>query len=482
MHMSKVVLLWTRDPLALPAKMPLMLIGKKKTLPPHHALLARYKISHQNNPFNRVDRLGSSLAMHRIFKPIPSPSAPRSLDGHLASLERHDAASVESKDSTASRAKTDDMTPHKVLRSAFAPPAPLSVAPFASSQCGDGKISPVASMSFTPLPSIPIKRAKLFLPHGALPNGFTKARDLTAEVNANKLAVRGQSRFSRTDLVSSDAPLYLDSTPLPPADLSRSLTHPRQILLSGDGLPYPGFLRTLSIADIHGLDLSKLIGLVSFLLLPAFSPFQDEGPFLAHKTCVKNVVNMLRDAKKQNKATTVWLAYTSQSNLADAEHATLLDRCMDLIPSLPFLNLSIVCPVIHLAYRHTESRGIMDSPSPHDMPLIIFQLTSQQIPRGHVPNVVEFYPRTHSDDTSPETPLFTPTQSLSEIRLDVPTEIIRTIDGQESKWNISGSLPLMLLINGLSPDDSSTILHNLSAPRITKAHWPVVVSSPPRGL
>ena len=280
--------------------------------------------------------------MHRAFKPMLPPSAPRSLDGHLASLDRHDAASVESKSSTASKAKTDDMTPHKVLRSAFAAPAPLSVAPTASSQCGDGRISPVASMSFTPLPSNPIKRAKLFLLHGALPNGFPEAGDLTADVNANKLAVRGQSRFSRIDLVSSDPPLYLDSTPLPPADLLRSLTPPPQILLSGDGLPYRGFLRTLSIADIHGLDWSKLIGLVSFLLLPVFSPFQDEGPFLAHKTYVKNVVNMLRDAKKQNKATTVWLAYTSRSNVADAELATLLDRRIDLIPSLPFFFVNSV--------------------------------------------------------------------------------------------------------------------------------------------
>ena len=98
---------------------------------------------------------------------MPPPSAPRSLDGHLASLERNYTALAESKDSAASKAKTDDMTPHKVLRSAFAPPAPLSVAPSASSQCGEGRISPVASMSFTPLPSNPIKRAKLFLPHGA---------------------------------------------------------------------------------------------------------------------------------------------------------------------------------------------------------------------------------------------------------------------------------------------------------------------------
>ena len=53
------------------------------------------------------------------------------------------------------------------------------------------------------------------------------------------------------------------------------------------------------------------------------------------------------------------------------------------------------------------------------------------------------------------------------------------VDGQETKLNISESLPLMLLINGLSLDESSTIRHNLSAPRITKALWPVAVSCPP---
>ena len=82
------------------------------------------QVPSSKNPFNRGDRLGLSLALQRFFRPMPPPSAPRSLDGHLASLERHDTASVESKDSAASKAKTDDMTPHKVLRSAFAPHRP----------------------------------------------------------------------------------------------------------------------------------------------------------------------------------------------------------------------------------------------------------------------------------------------------------------------------------------------------------------------
>ena len=52
----------------------------------------------------------------------------------------------------------------------------------------------------------------------------------------------------------------------------------------------------------------------------------------------------------------------------------------------------------------------------------------------------------------------------------------------ETKWTVNGSLRLMLLINGLSPDDSSTVLKNLTAPRITKAHWPVSVNAAPDGF
>ena len=69
MHMSKVVLLWTRDTLALPAKMPLMLIDKKKGSPAAPCTTNPVQDSSSKTPFNRVDRLGSSLAMHRIFKP-----------------------------------------------------------------------------------------------------------------------------------------------------------------------------------------------------------------------------------------------------------------------------------------------------------------------------------------------------------------------------------------------------------------------------
>ena len=335
-----------------------------------------------------------------------------------------------------------------------------------------------------PLPMNPIRFARTFQSQGTLPNGFPEARDLTADVQSGKVQIRGQSRFSNVDQFSATPPLYLDTSPLPPTDLLRALSPPPQILLSGDGLQYPGFLRSFSVADMPGFDWAKLIGTVSFLMLSAFAPFQDDGPFLSHKTIVKQLVNVLRESKKQNKQTMFWLAYPSRTNVADSELATILDRRIDLIPSLPYLNLSVVCPVIHLAQRAAVTRLIEDLPTPNDNPLIIFQLTSKPLAKDHVPKVVEYYPRAQEPAVSVDghtRPLFTPTSTNFQIRLDVPQDIVRDIDGTETRWHISGTLPLMLLINGLSPDDGSTVLRNITVPRITKNHWPVTVSSAPDG-
>ena len=443
----------------------------------------------------QVDLTGSHVDRRKEKKDVSqgkrgngdAPSVPSAPPPGPSSLDDDDMSHQSSRSSKTHGDPSGNATPHKVLRRAFSTTmlphahAPLSMTS-SDARMGENGDEPEESLPTVPPTSNPIKHAKAFTPHGALPNGFPEARDLTVDVQANKLPIRGQSRFSRIDLVSNDPPMYLDNIPLPPADLLRSLSPSPQLLLSGDWLPYGGFLRSLSIADVGSLEWTKLIGLVSFLMLPAFSPFTDEGPFLSHNTYVKHLVNMLREAKKQNKTTTVWLAYTSRSNVPGAELATLLDRRIDLIPSLPFLFLSVVCLVIHLGQRHHETLEVIDSPSCHDMPLIIFQLTSAQLPKGHVPKVVEFYPRLYVADPNSDSPLFTPVQSLFQIRLDVPNEITRTIDGADTHWSISGSLPLMLLINGLSPDDSSTILHKLTAPRITKSHWPVAVSSATDGF
>ena len=320
-----------------------------------------------------------------------------------------------------------------------------------------------------------------FRPNGALPTGFPEPRDLTKDVQGGKIPVKGQNRFSKIDVLSSSPTVYHDTSPLPPTDLLSALVPTPQILLFGDGLPYSGFLRSFSIADMTNFEWPKLIGLVSFAILPSFAPFQDEPPFFSHRTIVKQIVAMLRAAKKQDKPTTFWLAYQARSNVADVELATVLDRRIDLVPSLGFLWLSVVCQVIHMGIRAPDSHDIHTSPSPLDQPLIIFQLTSVPLPKGHVPQTIGYFPR-NVDSTQPIPPqIHTPQASLFQVRLDVPIDITREVDGVEVKWHISGSLPLMLMLNGLNPDDTSTVLKELTIPRITKSFWPVIVNSAPDG-
>ena len=156
-----------------------------------------------------------------------------------------------------------------------------------------------------------------FRPQGALPTGFLEPRDITKDVQGGKIPVKGQNRFSKVDVLSSTPTIYHDTYLLPPPDLLAALNPAPQILLFGDSLPYNGFLKNFSIADLANFEWNKLIGLVSFAILPNYAQFRDEPPFFSHRTIVKQIVAMLRAAKKQNKPTTFWLAYNARSNVAD---------------------------------------------------------------------------------------------------------------------------------------------------------------------
>ena len=241
----------------------------------------------------------------------------------------------------------------------------------------------------------PIKAlgSRSFTSNGALPEGFPEVRDVTKDVVAGKIPVRGQSCFSRVDIINTDPQVYHDALPLPPRDLFAALVPVSQNLIYGDGLPYAGFLRSFSITDLPNFEWTKLIGLVTFLILPNFAPFQDEAPFFSHRTVIENLVAMLRTAKKQYKPTMVWVAYESRSNVADVELATILDRRIDLVPALNFLWLSVVCPIIHLAHREGLSENIQVSTNPLDHPLILFNSHRSHYPRAMSQKPWVIFPR-----------------------------------------------------------------------------------------
>ena len=84
-----------------------------------------------------------------------------------------------------------------------------------------------------------------------------------------------------------------------------------------------------------------------------------------------------------------------------------------------------------------------------------------------MPRTIEFYPKC-MPDVVPGLDLYVPTPSLFELRIDIPSSVTLEVEGNEVVWDITGTLPLMLLLNGLSADDTSTVLKDIVAPRITK--------------
>ena len=116
-----------------------------------------------------------------------------------------------------------------------------------------------------------------------------------------------------------------------------------------------------------------------------------------------------------------------------------------------------------------------------DHPLIIMQLTSAVLPKLHTPKTVELFPK-QPEATTQSPHLYCPQASLFQLRIDIPSTVTLNVEGTDVVWIITGTLQLMLLLNGLSPDDTSTVLKGIVAPRITKQYWPIPATSAPDGF
>ena len=106
------------------------------------------------------------------------------------------------------------------------------------------------------LPTDPVRviTNPIFRPHSTLPTGLRETRDLSKDVQAGEIPIRGQSRFSKVDILSSSPLVYHDASPLPPPSLLASLSPAPQVLVYGDGHPYNGFLRSFSIAHLPSME------------------------------------------------------------------------------------------------------------------------------------------------------------------------------------------------------------------------------------
>ena len=140
-----------------------------------------------------------------------------------------------------------------------------------------------------------------------------------------------------------------------------------------------------------------------------------------------------------------------------------------------------MCPIPHLAARNPTNDTIEANPIPLDHPIIIMQLTLAVLPKGHTPKTVELFPK-QPEATTQSPHLYRPQASLFQLRIDIPSTVTLNVKGTDVVWNITGTLQLMLLLNGLSPDDTSTVLKGIVSPRITKQYWPIPATSAPDGF
>ena len=72
---------------------------------------------------------------------------------------------------------------------------------------------------------------------------------------------------------------------------------------------------------------------------------------------------------------------------------------------------------------------------------------------------MEFFPRLTPTETADT--VYEPHPSLFQLRIDVPNKVVLDVEGTEVVWDITGTLPLMLMLNGLGPDDASTVLRDI---------------------
>ena len=158
----------------------------------------------------------------------------------------------------------------------------------------------------------------------------------------------------------------------------------------------------------------------------------------------------------------------------------LIDQQIDLIPTVSTLHLSVVCPIILLAARDSASNTIQENASSLDHHFIILQLTSAMIPKNHMAKTVEFFPR-QACNIAPNDSAYQPQPSVLQLWPDIPSMVSLEVEGTETVWNITGRVPLMLLLNGSNPDDTATCLKDMTAPRLTKKFSPVPVTSSPEG-
>ena len=245
---------------------------------------------------------------------------------------------------------------------------------------------------------------------------------------------------------------WFEVRPLPPSSLlfiaESVLLQPPDNFFSGDGLEIPTIpdsVRVFDLADQHLLNADAMKGTHSFIFLPRPLPFTDTPAVYSLRTWA----NTIREAMQQDTTNPTLVTLVLQSRFDSPTPTTLplLDRRFEL--DIIRRNLTAIRIVPDLCLLHRDGEGaVLSDRLPTPAPLMMFFYSSSSSFSSQVSTEV------WSDQ--PTSPAPQPPDADHVIHV-----ILNIAATAQAPAPLCG-LRILMVLNGMDPNDTSTNLRNAS--------------------
>jgi hypothetical protein len=247
---------------------------------------------------------------------------------------------------------------------------------------------------------------------------------------------------------------------------------PLDIFFSGDGLPLPTIPETIRLFDISTqlqMDAALMSGRHTLVFLPRPLPFTDtEDTFSLRSWC-----NVARAALQMAASTPTLITFVIQGRLDTPSPTTLplLDRRFELDILRKFLYAIRIFPELRLHHRDVTDGTISRDRMPTPFPLMMFLYASSSSFSKEVSTSVWMDP-----DMPPEPP---PLPEDTAIQVILNAAHLSPADQQTRPLT---GLRLLMVLNGMDPNEASTSLRHASLLRYPTHFVPIVKRNSPDGV
>jgi len=271
---------------------------------------------------------------------------------------------------------------------------------------------------------------------------------------------------------------WFEQRPFPPSCIfslaSEIATHPVQTFFSGDGLlnpSLPGDVEVFDLGNQHQISPPVLVGKHSLIFLPKPLPFEDTPAVYSLRSWAQLLRTALQTAPPATP-TRVTLIIGSRFDSPTPTALPILDRRLELDLIRKFLCAIRILPECCLMHRNAQTGEIFSDRLPTQCPLMLFAYSSTLSFCREV--TCKVWPEASALPDLEPSPEDAALLVLLNVRTPPPPPNAppRALTG----------LRLLMLMNGMSPDDSSTNFRNCSSYRYPPEYIPLIQRACPEGF